>query len=215
MQDLKLALDAFHPSAFYAALTATVGLTIYMWRKIAPASFEILPRTLQEFPSVAIGAGLAALASGGDPLAALAGAFSGLAATGGHWALKRSPLPYGDKPAGANDRVTPVLLVMLAAILMGGCSGTFEEARDPRVALGAPPQSDRCAELDDRAAFYGGAAKGSALLAGGAGLATIPASDDRVRLGLAIGSAAMGAIAAGSGFVSSSAATSWARECGH
>jgi hypothetical protein len=154
---------------------------------------------------VAIGAGLAALASGGDPLTALAGAFAGLSATGGHWVLKRSPLPYGDKPAGANDRVTPVLLVMLAAILMGGCHGTF----DDRKALGAhertlgmaPGSPERCVSLSNAEDNWQLAAK----IGAGVGLAGALApthetvrEDDRGRVA-SIAVAGVGALAAGVG----------------
>ncbi len=112
------------------------------------------------------------------------------------------------------DRCTHMRkFTLLLALITIACGGTFEEAKNPNVAVGAPPQSERCAELDDRAAFYGGAGKGAAVLAGGSGLATIATDDKTARMVLAISSASMGAIAAGAGWVSSSASTSWAREC--
>ena len=102
---------------------------------------------------------------------------------------------------------------LLLALLLTGCQGSFEEAKNPHMLVGAPPQSARCAELDDRAAWSGGVAKASAVLGGGSGLSTVAVDDEKLRIGLAIGSAVMGGVAVGAGFVSSSAATSWAREC--
>ena len=104
LADLKATLDAYHPAAFHAALVVLVGATIFGWRKLHPSSFERLPKTLQDFPAVALGAGMGALSTGMDPIAALAGAFAGLAAIGGHHALKRSPLPYGNPKAPETSR---------------------------------------------------------------------------------------------------------------
>lgn len=117
------------------------------------------------------------------------------------------------RPGDAGKAAAVLLLALMPSLM--GCSGSFEEARNPSVALGAPPQSQRCADLDDRHALWGGVAKTSAVLAGGSGLATIPVEQDEVRIGLAVGAATMGAVAAGSGFISEAAAASWANECAH
>lgn len=116
------------------------------------------------------------------------------------------------------DGMTKLAPFIVFALVIAGCGGTFEEAKNPNVAVGAPPQSERCAELDDRAAWMGGTAKFSGALAGASGLATIAVPDsmggaDEARVGLAISSAVMGGVAVGAGFISSSASTSWAREC--
>jgi hypothetical protein len=116
------------------------------------------------------------------------------------------------------------LVGTLALLLLSGCAGSLEAARGPRAAHvdntpghvavmveGAP--SERCAQLDDRHAFYGGISKGSAVLAGGAGLATVPVDDKGARIGLAIGAAVMAAVAATSTFIQEASSESWSREC--
>lgn len=111
----------------------------------------------------------------------------------------------------------PIALTVLTLII-AGCGGTFEEAKNPKVAVGAPPQSERCAELDDRAAWTGGTAKLAGALSGASGLATIAVPDsmshaDEFRVGLAVTSGVAAGVAVGAGYVSSAASTSWAREC--
>jgi hypothetical protein len=106
-----------------------------------------------------------------------------------------------------------ILLTLVVGFLCSACGGTFEEAKHPHVKLGLAPPSARCIALDDRRAFYGGTSKFSAVLSGGAGLATIPVKDDKLQAGLAISSAVLAGVAVGTGFVSDSASTSWVREC--
>jgi hypothetical protein len=79
--------------------------------------------------------------------------------------------------------------------------------------MGAAPLSARCIALDDRHALAGGVGKGSAVLGGGAGLSTIAVDDKTAKLSLAISSAVLAAIAAGSIYVSDQAASSFAEEC--
>jgi hypothetical protein len=108
------------------------------------------------------------------------------------------------------------LRALACAALLIGCGGHFEEARGPRsITIGAPAPAlvARCISLDDREAFYGGTAKGSAALAGASGIAAVPVSDERGRVALGISSAVLAAVAVTTGFIAESAATSWAREC--
>jgi hypothetical protein len=112
------------------------------------------------------------------------------------------------------QQMTKRIVGGLLIFLLTGCSGTFEEARSPSLKLGAAPPSPRCIQLDDRAAFYGGVAKGSAVLAGAAAPVAVLSDDQAVQIGAAIGGGVLGAVAAGAGLVSDSAATSWARDCG-
>jgi hypothetical protein len=109
----------------------------------------------------------------------------------------------------------PALLLLIA--LPGCLAGSFEEARlaglNPQARAAAPPPTERCVSLDSQHRNWGGVSKISAVLAGGSGLSTIPAEDKTLRIGLAAGAAATAALAAGAGYLSESAATSWAREC--
>lgn len=106
-----------------------------------------------------------------------------------------------------------VKTVLILALALTGCAGSFEVARAPKRVGAAQPPSERCIELDDRHAFWGGSSKFSAALAGASGLSTIPIEDERARIGLAAGSAVAAAIAVGADFISDSAGESWAREC--
>lgn len=106
------------------------------------------------------------------------------------------------------------ILFVVAMTVLPACGGSFEEARGPNLKLGASPElTSRCTTLDDRAAFYGGAAKGSAALSGVAGPSALLVKEDAQKLAIGIAGGVLGAVAVGAGFVSDSAATSWAREC--
>jgi hypothetical protein len=105
--------------------------------------------------------------------------------------------------------------LLLFGLLAGGCAGSFEESRlsSPRPAASrAPALSRRCEQLDDRRSLWGGVAKGGAVLAGGAGLATIPVESHRGRVGLAAGGVAAAAVAAAAVYVAEQAGASWVQE---
>ena len=106
-----------------------------------------------------------------------------------------------------------LLLLFLTALSVSGCAGSFEEARAPKRLAAAPPPSARCITLDDRHTFWGGAGKFSAALSGASGLSTFPIEDERARIGLAVSSAGLAAVAVGASFIAESASESWAREC--
>ena len=97
-------------------------------------------------------------------------------------------------------------------LLVLGCAGSFEESR-ASVRIGAPELSARCASLDDQHRTWGGIGKGSAVLAGAAGLSVIPVSGETGKVSLAAGSAVAGAVAATAVYVSEQAAGSYVREC--
>jgi len=219
LQHLRETLDHWSPGAFNASLAALLFVALWLGRRFKPDLFAKLPPTLQAWPALAGGAVLAALSSNlsGGLVAAvvsalgmsLTGLVSGVAAVGLHRTLKESPLPYGTPP----PKIIPVVVGMI--FLLTGCGGHFEEARGPRsVTAGAPSPERfaRCITLDDREAFYGGAAKGSAALAGASGLATVPTSDDRAKLALGVSSAFLAAVAVTTGFIAESAATSYVSE---
>jgi len=109
------------------------------------------------------------------------------------------------------------LSIVALALLLGGCAGSFEEAKlagmDPQARAAAPPPTEHCISLDSQHRTWGGVAKVSAVVAGAEGLSSIPVDDKKVRIGLAAGTAAAAALAAGAAYVSEDAAASWAREC--
>ena len=102
-------------------------------------------------------------------------------------------------------------------VLLTGCVGNFEEARlagvEAKALSAAEPPSEYCQSLDSQRRWWGGIGQGAAALAGAQGLVTIPVENDRVELGLAIGSATMGAAAVGAAWVSVDAGETWARDC--
>jgi hypothetical protein len=104
--------------------------------------------------------------------------------------------------------IAPMKRIALAlSLALTACSGSFEESR------GALSPTARCAQLDDRHAFWGGFSKFSAALSGASGLATIPITGDTAKVSLGVSGAALAASAVGAAFISESAGTSWAREC--
>jgi hypothetical protein len=114
-----------------------------------------------------------------------------------------------------------LLACSLLLVLVGGCAGSFEEARlaglqahSPTKAVAVAP-SERCQSLDNQHRTWGGVAKVSAVMAGAQGLSAIPVEDKRARIGLAAGTAVTAAAAAGAEYLSEGAAESWARECSH
>lgn len=108
-------------------------------------------------------------------------------------------------------------VAILATALSAGCAGSLDSARTGGLELRLTPTkvqpSPYCVSLDERHALFGGVAKGAAILAGAAGLASLPVDDDAVRLSLAIGALAAGSVAASSVFVAENAADRWARDC--
>jgi len=224
LQHLRETLDHWSPGAFNASLAALLFVALWLGRRLKPDLFAKLPPTLQAWPALAGGAVLAALSSNssGGLMAAvisalgmsLTGLVSGVAAVGLHRTLKESKLPYGNSQIP--PRGVPMVAGMLFLLVLPiGCGGHFEEARGPRsVTVGAPSPElfARCVSLDDREAFYGGTAKGTAALAGASGLAMVPVSDDHAKLALGVSSAFLAAVAVTTGFIAESAATSYVSE---
>ena len=166
-----------------AVASLLIGLVVRLLKSDTRLPVDV-PAQYRPLVAYGLGAVVGALDAiqGGEPVhAALMGLLAPSLAILGHVVGieglrggKELPLP---KPLRRSQRETilpPPSLIVLLAVGLGGCAGSFEEARDPGVALGAPPQSERCGELDDRHQMFGGLAKGSAVLGGGAGLATIP-----------------------------------------
>ena len=122
---------------------------------------------------------------------------------------KRSKTPAS---AGLNAMF---LLLMIAALSLTACAGTFEEARlvQPERPVAAAREAGRCTELDDQHRLWGAVGKGSAVLAGASGLATIPIDSREGEIGLAAGAVGTAALAATAVYLSESAAESYVREC--
>lgn len=109
-------------------------------------------------------------------------------------------------------------LCVLVGILLFGCAGSFEEAkvagRQYRAANPpTTPPTQYCSDLDSKHALWSGVAAGAGALAGAQGIMSIPIDDKDIKVGLAAGTVAMGALAATAVVISDGAATAWARDC--
>lgn len=108
-----------------------------------------------------------------------------------------------------------VLFCVLAIVLSPACTVSLEGAKRESKLLGtAPSPSDRCIRLDNARTTWGAIAKGSAAVAGGTGISTIPLHDDQgaqaAMAATAAGAAALGAVAV---YVAEQKGATWAREC--
>jgi len=122
---------------------------------------------------------------------------------------------------GALEKATP-MAVMLLAIGLQGCAGTFEESRSARHAQNARAVStsdvkvqlsERCISLSDRDRLEGAFEKAGIVLTSASGLATIPFDGKGERVAL-IGTTVV--IAAGTvalTFLRESDASAFIREC--
>lgn len=104
-------------------------------------------------------------------------------------------------------------------VVLGFCSvccvGTLDETKG-RIAVGAPANAstpDRCRSLSDGQALWGSVGAGAAVLSGASGLSTLASDDKSARLALGITSLTVGAVGAGSVFLSQARATAWSAEC--
>lgn len=107
---------------------------------------------------------------------------------------------------------------LLLVLFLPACAGSL--GRDPTphlpgVGAEAAVPSPRCAALDDRHAIWTSVAQGSGLLAGAAGVSSLPLHDEgkAAQVSVAVGALAFGALAAFSASLSSSASESWSHEC--
>jgi len=106
--------------------------------------------------------------------------------------------------------VAPKLaLLVVLSLPLTACSTLRSAGFAP---MASAPSPERCATLSDRASTWSAIAGGSALLAGGGGLAIIPTESSGARLAIAIGSVAVGALAAASQVVSSRASSQFVAE---
>jgi hypothetical protein len=114
------ALAAVHPAAPWVTITLSLFVVQWLVRRYLPSLWAVcfgwLPadfdkrvtRAIKALPSVAIGAALPALASGGDVRAAVLGALFGALAPVTHHTLKALPrVPYRGALGAARKRGTP------------------------------------------------------------------------------------------------------------
>jgi hypothetical protein len=103
-----------------------------------------------------------------------------------------------------------IIRFVLIALLLSGCTASFEESRG-QVAL-AKAAPGRCASLSNAAKWEGALAEGGAVLTGATGISAWPVQGNG-RAALAITSGVVGAGTAVAVYLHESDATSWAREC--
>jgi hypothetical protein len=108
------------------------------------------------------------------------------------------------------------MLLCALLTLTSGCAGSFEEARNPKVALGGAPQSARCNSLDSGHRDWSASAMLSAVVAGGTGASMLPEpvrKENAAVIPLAAASLGAAGWSAFSTAESNGFATAWAREC--
>ena len=242
--DITTIVQSIQAHAWYPAAAGVITLLLALFRRVAPATWDRLPRRWQWVPAVLV-ATLGAFVDGyaqGAPwgvalaLAGYAAVTAGLAAVGLVHVTKRVTGSGTDGSTPADSAAPPtappstlrsgaVGLVFLAIGLLGaltltGCAGTFEEARlagAPASAPAAPSPADvaYCRDLDSSRTTWGAVAKGSAALAGASGLATLPVDSERGRLALGGATLAVGAVSVVAVYVSESKGAAWVRDCSH
>lgn len=221
-QTLTDLLEALSTRAWYPFAAIGLTLLIAIGKRVAPFVWDRIPQAWQWVPIVAAagaGAFVEAWSSGVGWQAAMGLAlytalFGGMAGIGTHHTGKRVIKKL--RKLGHSPTLPSLLALIVAVPLLNGCAGSYEEARftpKSKVTKAAPRDSDRCRSLDDQRRWWGGAAKGSAALAGSSGLAIIPSQSTELDTALAIGTGVSAAVAAAAVWLSESAAESWAREC--
>lgn len=115
----------------------------------------------------------------------------------------------------------PILLVAVAVLLVG-CSGSFEASRRQlswsrqlRAETGQSTirDSPRCESLDAQHRWWGGAEVAGAALTGATGIAAYPADTATERKAIAGTAIALGAVTLLAHFEDSAATDAWVREC--
>ncbi len=138
-------------------------------------------------------------------------AMAGLLATLGSGVTQRMAPPKKGPPKSVTMSTCAFIAIVM---LLTGCSATLNGQRMVNGKLGAaPPPSEYCRSLDNSHRTWGAFAKGSALLAGASGFATMPvdgATEEKALAYASLGAAAVTAVAV---FVSEGAAASHARDC--
>lgn len=230
--DITTIVQSIQAHAWYPAAAGVITLLLALFRRVAPATWDRLPRRWQWVPAVVL-ATLGAFVDGyaqGAPwgvalaLAGYAAATTGMAAIGLAHAGKRIGESGGTTPTATAPVVeTPPatlrsLTLLLALFAVTGCATTFDEARlagAPRAAATTPADVAYCRELDSSRTTWGAVAKGSAALAGASGLATLPVDSERGRLALGGATLAVGAVSVVAVYVSESKGAAWVRDCSH
>lgn len=240
--DITAIVQSIQAHAWYPAAAGVITLLLALFRRIAPATWERLPRRWQWVPAVVL-ATLGAFVDGyaqGVPwrvalaLAAYAALTAGAAAIGLVHVTKRvtgsgsdggtptdSAAPPADPPSTLRSGAVGLVFLafgVLGALTLTGCATQFEEARlagAPASAAPSPADIAYCRDLDSSRTTWGAVAKGSAALAGASGLATLPVDSERGRLALGGATLAVGAVSVVAVYVSEAQGAAWVRDCSH
>ena len=116
-----------------------------------------------------------------------------------------------------------IVFATLFIVLLSGCTVPLEKARtagiEERKELGsaapsAAESSDYCRRLDSSRTTWGAIAKGSALVAGGSGVSTIPLDDSREgQIALASTAATAAVVGGVAYYIAEKKGETWARDC--
>ena len=87
LSHLRAQVDAIDPQLWFAAVAVAVGTLVFVWRKLAPSTWDKLPSRFKVLPAAIVGSLLTAGAGANARhiiINLVIGAFAGLAAAGGH-----------------------------------------------------------------------------------------------------------------------------------
>jgi hypothetical protein len=101
--------------------------------------------------------------------------------------------------------------LLLGSSLLG-CAGSLGSAR-AQAGFQASPPSAHCAGLDRDRSLFGALAETSAIIGGGTGVATIPATGDAPRIALASTTVGAAALATLFARLERGSTEAWARDC--
>jgi len=232
MPEIVAITQSIQAHAWYPAAAGVITLLLALFRRVAPATWDRLPRRWQWVPAVVLamlGAFVDGYAQGVSwrvalALAGYAALTAGMAAIGLVHAGKRvgesgSATPTATAPVVETPPATMRSLTLLLALLaLTGCATTFEESRlagAPRAAAPSPSDIAYCRNLDSSRTTWGAIAKGSAALAGTSGIGALEVDGRDAQLAVAGAALGVGTLAVVAVYVSESKGAAWVRDCSH
>ena len=242
--DITTIVQSIQAHAWYPAAAGVITLLLALFRRVAPTTWDRLPRRWQWVPAVALatlGAFVDGYAQGVSwrvalALAAYAALTAGAAAIGLVHVTKRvtgsgadggtptdSAAPPADPPSTLRSGAVGLVFLalgLLGALTLSGCATTFEEARlagATAAAPAAPSPTDvaYCRDLDGSRTTWGAVAKGSAALAGTSGIGALEVEGRDAQLAVAGAALGVGTLAVVAVYVSEAQGAAWVRDCSH
>ena len=242
--DITTIVQSIQAHAWYPAAAGVITLLLALFRRVAPTTWDRLPRRWQWVPAVALAtlgafvdgyaqgvswrvalalAAYAALTAGAAAigLVHVTKRVTGSGADGGVTATGDAAPPAADTPSTLRSGAVGLVFValgLLGALTLSGCAGTFEESRlagAPAAAAPSPADVAYCRDLDSSRTTWGAVAKGSAALAGTSGIGALEVEGRDAQLAVAGAALGVGTLAVVAVYVSEAQGAAWVRDCSH